>query len=175
MRLVKEVQKSKSKTQLLADRAAGWLFYIALTVATITGITWKIAVGFNIGVLERVVTVLVIACPHALGLAVPLVVAINTSTAAKNGMLVRDSIAMEEARNLDIIMFDKTGTLTKGEQGVVGIETGDGWSEKEILEVAAGVESDSEHMIARAIRDVANEREIQKLQPSGLRTFVGLG
>jgi len=99
--------------------------------------------GFNIGVLERVVTVLVIACPHALGLAVPLVVAINTSTAAQNGMLIRDRIAMEEARNLDTVIFDKTGTLTKGEQGVVGVETADDWSEERAFEVAAGVEGDS--------------------------------
>jgi len=110
MRLVDEAQKSKSRTQLLADRAAGWLFYVALGVAAITAVAWVVATGFNIGVLERVVTVLVIACPHALGLAVPLVVAINTSTAAQNGMLIRDRIAMEEARNLDTVIFDKTGT-----------------------------------------------------------------
>jgi len=130
MRLVDEAQKSKSRTQLLADRAAGWLFYVALGVAAITAVAWVVATGFNIGVLERVVTVLVIARPHALGLAVPLVVAINTSTAAQNGMLIRDRIAMEEeARNLDTVIFDKTGTLTKGEQGVVGVETADDWSE----------------------------------------------
>jgi Cu2+-exporting ATPase len=140
MRLVDEAQQSKSRTQLLANRAAGWLFYIALAVAGITAIAWVAAQGFNINVLERVVTVLVIACPHALGLAVPLVVAINTSTAAQNGMLIRDRIAMEEARNLDTVMFDKTGTLTKGEQGVVGVETTADWDEERAFEVAAGVE-----------------------------------
>ena len=114
MRLVDEAQQSKSQTQLLADRAAGWLFYIALAAAAITAVAWIIATSFGLPVIERVVTVLVIACPHALGLAVPLVVAINTSTAANNGILVRDRIAMEESRNLDTIMFDKTGTLTKG-------------------------------------------------------------
>jgi len=98
MRLVDEAQRSKSRTQVLADRAAGWLFfYAALTVATVTAVAWTAAVGFGFPVVERVVTVLVIACPHALGLAVPLVVAINTSMAASNGMLIRDRIAMEEA------------------------------------------------------------------------------
>ena len=175
MRLVDEAQQSKSRTQLLADRAAGWLFYVALGVAAITAIAWVVAVGFNIGVLERVVTVLVIACPHALGLAVPLVVAINTSTAAQNGMLIRDRIAMEEARNLDTVMFDKTGTLTKGEQGVVGVETAGDWDEQRAFEVAAGVEGDSEHMIARAIRNAAAERDIQRAQVASFENLRGLG
>ncbi len=175
MRLVDEAQQSKSRTQLLADRAAGWLFYVALGVAAITAIAWVVAVGFNIGVLERVVTVLVIACPHALGLAVPLVVAINTSTAAQNGMLIRDRIAMEEARNLDTVMFDKTGTLTKGEQGVVGVETAGDWDEERAFEVAAGVEGDSEHMIARAIRNAAEERGVQRASVSKFENLRGLG
>ncbi|MFQ3319854.1 MAG: Cu2+-exporting ATPase [Natronomonas sp.] len=175
MRLVDEAQQSKSRTQLLADRAAGWLFYVALGVAAITAIAWVVAVGFNIGVLERVVTVLVIACPHALGLAVPLVVAINTSTAAQNGMLIRDRIAMEEARNLDTVMFDKTGTLTKGEQGVVGVETAGDWNEGRAFEVAAGVEGDSEHMIARAIRTAAEERDVQRAKVSNFENLRGLG
>ncbi|MBX0305782.1 copper-translocating P-type ATPase [Halomicroarcula sp. F24A] len=175
MRLVEDAQQSKSKTQLLADRASGWLFYAALGVAAITAVAWVIAVGLNIAVLERVVTVLVIACPHALGLAVPLVVAINTSTAARNGMLIRDRIAMEEARNLDTVMFDKTGTLTKGEQGVVGVETAAGWSEEEAFEVAAGVEGDSEHMIARAIRTAADERGVQRASVSNFENLRGLG
>ncbi|WP_187367388.1 heavy metal translocating P-type ATPase [Haloferax sp. KTX1] len=175
MRLVDEAQQSKSRTQLLADRAAGWLFYIALAVAGITAVAWVIAVGFNISVLERVVTVLVIACPHALGLAVPLVVAINTSTAAQNGMLIRDRIAMEEARNLDTVMFDKTGTLTKGEQGVVGVVTTGDWDEDRAFEVAAGVEGDSEHMIARAIRTAAEERGVQCAGVSDFENLRGLG
>jgi len=119
MRLVDEAQQSKSQTQVLADRAAGWLFYVAVGAAIVTAVAWTIAVSFDAMVIERVVTVLVIACPHALGLAIPLVVAINTSLAARNGMLVRDRIAMEQARNLDAIIFDKTGTLTEGEHGVV--------------------------------------------------------
>ncbi|SEP09887.1 ATPase, P-type (transporting), HAD superfamily, subfamily IC/heavy metal translocating P-type ATPase, partial [Halogranum amylolyticum] len=138
-------------------------------------VAWVVATGFNITVLERVVTVLVIACPHALGLAVPLVVAINTSTAAQNGMLIRDRIAMEEARNLDTVMFDKTGTLTKGEQGVVGIQTAADWDEERALEIAAGVEGDSEHMIARAIRNAAEERDIQRVQVSNFENLRGLG
>ncbi|MFB6104874.1 MAG: heavy metal translocating P-type ATPase [Halobacteriaceae archaeon] len=175
MRLVEEAQQSKSRTQVLADRAAGWLFYVALGVATITAVAWVVATGFEVTVLQRVVTVLVIACPHALGLAVPLVVAINTSTAARNGMLIRDRIAMEEARNLDTVMFDKTGTLTKGEQGVVGVETAGGWDERRAFEVAAGVEGDSEHMIARAIRTAAAERGIQRPGVSNFENMRGLG
>jgi Cu2+-exporting ATPase len=188
MRLVDEAQQSKSRTQLLADRAAGWLFYVALGVAAVTAVAWGIASGLQVSVLERVVTVLVIACPHALGLAVPLVVAINTSTAAKNGMLVRDRIAMENARNLDTVMFDKTGTLTKGEQGVVDIcvasstRRGDGntvdageWDEKRAIAVAAGVEGDSEHMIARAIREAADERGIDRASAANFENLRGLG
>ncbi|MGQ5514665.1 copper-translocating P-type ATPase [Halococcus saccharolyticus] len=175
MRLVDEAQQSKSRTQLLADQAAGWLFYVALGVAALTLVGWVVATGFNITVLERVVTVLVIACPHALGLAVPLVVAINTSTAAENGMLIRDRIAMEEARNLDTVMFDKTGTLTKGEQGVVGVETADEWSDERAFGVAAAVEGDSEHMIARAIRNAADERDVDRPRVSEFENLRGLG
>jgi len=175
MRLVEEAQQSRSRTQLLADRASGWLFYAALGVAGVTAVAWVLATGFDINVLERVVTVLVIACPHALGLAVPLVVAINTSTAARNGMLIRDRIAMEEARNLDTVMFDKTGTLTKGEQGVVGVETAEGWDEERAFAVAAGVEGDSEHMIARAIRTAAEERGVRRASVSNFENLRGLG
>jgi Cu2+-exporting ATPase len=126
MRLVEQAQQSKSRTQLLADKAAGWLFYLALSVAILTAIGWTIAIGFNLEVLKRVITVLVIACPHALGLAIPLVVAISTSLSAKNGNLVRDRLALESARNINIIIFDKTGTLTNGQQAVVGITAVDG-------------------------------------------------
>ncbi|KAB1190729.1 MULTISPECIES: heavy metal translocating P-type ATPase [Haloferax] len=175
MRLVEEAQQSKSRTQLLADKAAGWLFYIALAVAGITALAWTVAIGFDINVLERAVTVLVIACPHALGLAVPLVVAINTSTAAQNGMLIRDRIAMEEARNLDIVMFDKTGTLTKGEQGVVSVEIAGDWDERRVFEVASGVEGDSEHMIARAIRTAAEERGVSRTSVSDFENLRGRG
>ena len=175
MRLVEEAQQSKSKTQMLADRAAGWLFYVALAAAVVTAIAWTVAVQFNAEVIERVVTVLVIACPHALGLAIPLVVAINTSLAARNGMLIRDRIAMEQARELDTIIFDKTGTLTEGEHGVVGIETVDGISEEEALELAAAVEGDSEHMIARAIREAADERGVAAPDAMDFEALKGRG
>ncbi|MFB9807759.1 heavy metal translocating P-type ATPase [Haladaptatus pallidirubidus] len=175
MRLVEEAQQSKSQTQVLADRAAGWLFYVALAAAVVTAIAWTIAVSFNATVIERVVTVLVIACPHALGLAIPLVVAINTSLAARNGMLVRDRIAMEEARNLDAIIFDKTGTLTEGEHGVVDMATIDGVAEDEALALAAAVESDSEHMIARAIREAAEERNLTAPDATDFEAIKGRG
>ncbi|NIC01001.1 heavy metal translocating P-type ATPase [Halobacterium sp. R2-5] len=175
MRLVEEAQQSKSQTQVLADRAAGWLFYVALGAAVLTAIAWTLAVSFNATVIERVVTVLVIACPHALGLAIPLVVAINTSLAARNGMLVRDRIAMEEARNLDAIIFDKTGTLTEGEHGVVDMATVDGVDEDDALALAAAVESDSEHMIARAIREAAGERDLSAPDASGFEAIKGRG
>ncbi len=126
MRLVEQAQQSKSNTQILADKAAGWLFYIALGVAAITAVAWTIAVGFDVEVIARVATVLVIACPHALGLAVPLVVAISTSLGANNGILVRDRLALEQARKIDTVIFDKTGTLTKGEFGVVVYRHGRG-------------------------------------------------
>jgi Cu2+-exporting ATPase len=158
MRLVDDAQQSKSETQLLADRAAGWLFYIALAVAAITAVAWTIAVGFDVVVIARVATVLVIACPHALGLAVPLVVAITTTMGAQNGVLVRDRLALEEAREINTIIFDKTGTLTKGEFGVVGIATVEGWNEDEALALTAAIEGDSEHTIARGIRQAAEER-----------------
>ena len=175
MRLVEEAQQSKSKTQVLADRAAGWLFYVALGAAVVTAIAWTVAVSFDATVIERVVTVLVIACPHALGLAIPLVVAINTSLAARNGMLVRDRIAMEDARNLDAIIFDKTGTLTEGEHGVVDMATVDGVDEDDALGLAAAVESDSEHMIARAIREAADERAVTPPDATAFEAIKGRG
>mgnify|MGYP000572025272 FL=1 len=175
MRLVEEAQQSKSKTQVLADRAAGWLFYVALGAAFVTAIAWTVAVSFDATVIERVVTVLVIACPHALGLAIPLVVAINTSLAARNGMLVRDRIAMEDARKLDAIIFDKTGTLTEGEHGVVDMATVEGVDEDDALALATAVESDSEHMIARAIREAADERDLSAPDASSFEAIKGRG
>ncbi|MXV62689.1 heavy metal translocating P-type ATPase [Natronorubrum sp. JWXQ-INN-674] len=175
MRLVEDAQESRSRTQVLADRAAGWLFYAALGVAAVTAVGWTLAVGFGLPVVERVVTVLVIACPHALGLAVPLVVAINTSMAARHGMLVRDRIAMEQARDLDTVVFDKTGTLTAGEQGIVGIETVADWSEDDVLTLAAAAEGDSEHMIAQAIRDEAADRGLEVPDVRGFEALEGRG
>jgi P-type Cu2+ transporter len=175
MRLVEEAQTSRSRTQVLADKAAGWLFYAAVAAAVVTAIAWIIAVGFNVTVIERVVTVLVIACPHALGLAVPLVVAINTSLAARNGMLIRDRIAMEAARDVDTVVFDKTGTLTEGEQGVVNIETIPGIDEDGALALIAAVERDSEHHIARAIREAATERDLPLPETRNFQAIKGRG
>lgn len=175
MRLVEQAQKSKSRTQLLADQAAGWLFYIALGVAALTAIAWTLAIGFDLEVLNRVVTVLVIACPHALGLAVPLVVAITTSIGARNGILVRDRLALEAARNIDVVVFDKTGTLTEGKFGVVGIATSEGWIENRALALTAAIEGDSEHLIARAIRNAANGRKVDSLTINNFSAIKGRG
>ena len=160
MRLVEQAQQSKSKTQVLADKAAGWLFYIALASALLTAIAWTLADAFNLQVLERVVTVLVIACPHALGLAIPLVVAITTAMGARNGILVRNRLALEAAREIDIVIFDKTGTLTEGRFGVVDIATADGWEANRAVALAAALEGDSEHLIAQAIRRLARDRKL---------------
>jgi Cu2+-exporting ATPase len=175
MRLVDQAQKSKSKTQLLADRAAGWLFYVSLSVAALTTIVWIIATGFNVDVLKRVVTVLVIACPHALGLAVPLVVAITTSLGARNGILVRDRLALEASRQIDVVVFDKTGTLTKGEFGVVSIKTGNGWKDDDTLALAAAIEGDSEHLIAQTVRRAAQEQGLQLPSISDFSALKGRG
>jgi len=172
MRLVAEAQQSKSSTQLLADRAAGWLFYIALGVAAITAVAWTLATGFNVDVVARVATVLVIACPHALGLAIPLVVAITTALGARNGVLVRDRLALEKARQIDTVIFDKTGTLTRGEFGVVGIATAERLDEDEALALAAALEGDSEHTIARGIRRSADERGLAL--PQGIEEFQAI-
>jgi len=175
MRLVEQAQQSKSKTQVLADKAAGWLFYIALAAALITGIAWTIAGTFNIEVLNRVVTVLVIACPHALGLAIPLVVAITTAMGAKNGILIRNRLALEAAREIDIVIFDKTGTLTQGQFGVVDMVTADGWDSDRALSLAAALESDSEHLIAQAIRRFARDRKLVIPPVSNFSALKGRG
>lgn len=175
MRLVNEAQQSKSPTQLLADRAAGWLFYIALAVAVLTAIGWIMATGWHVAVVERVATVLVIACPHALGLAVPLVVAISTSLAARNGILVRDRLALEEARNVTTVIFDKTGTLTRGEQGVVDLAVIPGWEPDQALALAAAVEGDSEHIVARGIRQVATEHKLALPSVADFEAIKGRG
>jgi len=175
MRLVEEARESKSDTQMLADRAAGWLFYVALSVAVITAIAWTVAVGFGVDVIARVATVLVIACPHALGLAVPLVVAITTSLGAQNGILIRDRLALEQAREITTVMFDKTGTLTKGEFGVVNVATAGDASEEDVLALAAAIEGDSEHTIARGIRDAAEEKDLTLPEVSGFEALKGRG
>ncbi len=175
MRLVEEAQQTKSRTQLLADRAATWLTYVAVLVAVVTGVAWTLAGGFNADVVERVATVLVIACPHALGLAVPLVVAISTTLGASNGILVRDRLALEAAREVDVVLFDKTGTLTTGEFGVVGITTTSSWTADETLALAAAVEGDSEHTLARAIRNSAAARDLRLPPVEAFEALKGRG
>jgi len=155
-RLVAEAQASRSRTQVLADRAAALLFYVATGTALITAVVWSL-VGDSDGAVIRVVTVLIISCPHALGLAIPLTTSISSSTAAQNGILVKDRLALEQSRTVDAFLFDKTGTLTKGQHTVVGV-AGAGIDDDEVLRLAGGVESDSEHPLARAIVAAAKER-----------------
>ncbi len=173
MKLVSEAQSSKSKTQILADKAAFYLTFVAIGAALITWAAWA-AAGQSAGfILERIVTVLVIACPHALGLAIPLVTAISTALAAKNGLLIRQRAALEAARNIDVILFDKTGTLTKGEQGVVDISTeGD---KQALLSLAAAIENESEHPIARAIVRFAKEQKASFPQTKSFLALAGRG
>lgn len=173
MKLVDDAQRSKSRTQVLADKAAAWLTYVALFAALATWVGWALA-GASAGfILERVVTVLIIACPHALGLAIPLVTAISTTLAAKNSLLIRERKALEVARLIDVVVFDKTGTLTKGEQGVVAI-VADG-SEDDALALAAAVETESEHPIARAIVAAAQQKKLAIMSAHEFRALAGRG
>jgi Cu2+-exporting ATPase len=157
--LVSEAQKSKSRTQNLADTSAFWLTIIALSVGAITLIIWKLLVEKDfVFALERAVTVMVITCPHALGLAIPLVVAVSTSLAANNGLLIRDRNAFERAKDIDAVLFDKTGTLTMGEFGVTDVVVLDeDISDEELLKMTASVEAHSEHSIARGIVGAVEE------------------
>ncbi len=148
-RLVAEAQRSRSRAQVLADRAAAILFYVAVAAAFVTVIAWT-AVGSGDEAVVRTVAVLVIACPHALGLAIPLVISISTSMAARNGILVKDRLALERMRIVDVVMFDKTGTLTRGEHAVTAVTSIDG-DDGRVVSLAAAAESDSEHPLARAI------------------------
>ena len=170
MKLVDEAQEDKTDTQLLADKAAGWLFYIALGSAFITGIAWTLATGLGLTTLERVVTVLVIACPHALGLAIPLVVSISTALSAKNGIVIRDRTAMEQAREIDTVAFDKTGTLTEGNQKVENTEIDD-----EDLKKLASIEKNSEHVIGRAIVEEAETRGLETVKTKDFEAIKGKG
>jgi P-type Cu2+ transporter len=176
MKLVADAQSSKSGTQLLADRAAALLFYLALAAAIITAIVWTVVrPGEPDFVLARVVTVLVIACPHALGLAIPLVAQISTSRGAKRGLLIRSRAALEAARSIDVVLFDKTGTLTEGRQGVETVVVGDGVDEDEAVALAAAVEAKSEHPIARAIIAEATARDLTKRRSARFTAVSGKG
>lgn len=176
IRLVEEAQQTKSKTQNLANKAAGWLAYIALGVGVVTFIAWAFfsTQGTDFA-LERMVTVMIITCPHALGLAVPLVVAISTALSAKNGLLIRNRTAFENSRKISAIVFDKTGTLTEGNFGVNRIEVMDGRSEDELLASAAAIEQSSEHPIARGIVKEAKNRELKLPTASDFSATKGKG
>jgi Cu2+-exporting ATPase len=158
-RLVTEAQNSSSRAQRLADRAAGWLFWFALGSAAVTAVVWSFA-GRPEDAVIRTITVLVIACPHALGLAIPLVVSIATERAARGGVLVKDRLALESMRTVGAVLFDKTGTLTKGEPAVTAVIAVAGRSEDEVLALAAAAEADSEHPLARAIVAAARRRDL---------------
>jgi Cu2+-exporting ATPase len=173
-RLVAEAQASRSRAQALADRFAALLFYVATGAGAATFLIWML-LGRPQEAVVRTVTVLVIACPHALGLAIPLVISVSTELAARAGILVKDRLALERMRTIDAVLFDKTGTLTRGEHAVTGI-VGVGLDEVEVLRLAAGVEAESEHPLARAI--VAAARERAGVTPSGgseFRFFRGRG
>lgn len=158
-RLVSEAQNSSSRAQRLADKAAGWLFWFALSAAIVTAVVWSFA-GLPAEAVVRTITVLVIACPHALGLAIPLVVSIATERAARGGVLVKDRLALESMRTVDAVLFDKTGTLTKGEPTVTAVATAGDRSAEDVLTWAAAAEADSEHPLARAIVAAASDRSL---------------
>jgi Cu2+-exporting ATPase len=174
MRLVAAAQASSSRAQVLADRAAALLFYIAVVAGTLTFFYWWLA-GDRQHALIRTATVLVIACPHALGLAIPLVIAISTAIGARNGLLVKDRLALERARDLDIVIFDKTGTLTRGAPILSGVTVVPGADEREVLSLASAVEADSEHPIAKAIVSGAARYGAKPGQASSFEALPGLG
>lgn len=175
MRLVDKAQSSRSRAQALADRAAAWLTWIALGSGAVTLAAWLLAGAAGATAIERLVTVFVIACPHALGLAVPLVLAISTTLGARSGLLVRDRRGLEEARNLTTVVFDKTGTLTLGEHRVVAISTVGNIDEAEALRLAAAVERDAEHPVAQAIVKSAGERGIAVPAAEAFEVLPGRG
>ena len=175
MRLVAEAQASKSRLQILSDRAALYLTIVAVVGGLITLIAWLMAgaeAGFAIA---RLVAVLVIACPHALGLAVPLVASISTTKAAQNGFLIKQRLALEAARTVDVVLFDKTGTLTKGEFGVVEIWNINGHTQDETLQLAASLDAFSQHPIAKAVVNKAKERGLSLKEPKKFETLKGKG
>jgi Cu2+-exporting ATPase len=174
MRLVATAQASGSRAQALADRAAAILFYVAVVSGAITFTYWWFA-GDREHALIRTATVLIIACPHALGLAIPLVIAISTSIGAQNGLLVKDRLALERARNLDMVIFDKTGTLTRGSPAVSGVAAAPGTTEDILIARAAAVESNSEHPLAKAIVTEAKRRNVTQLSATNFEALAGRG
>ncbi len=174
MRLVAAAQASGSRTQALADRAAAILFYVAVASGALTFAYWWFS-GDNEHALIRSTTVLIIACPHALGLAIPLVIAISTSLGAQNGLLVKDRLALERARNLDTVIFDKTRTLTRGSPALSGVVAVLGSNESDLLAYAAAVEANSEHPLAKAVMAEAKHRNLPMLQATGFEALPGRG
>ena len=176
MKLVADAQASKGAVQVLADKAAAWLFYVALGAAIVTLVAWAlISPDEPAFVIERVVTVLVIACPHALGLAIPLVAQLTTAIGARRGILVRSRTALEAARTVQVVLFDKTGTLTEGRQGVTSIVAVGDARENDLLALAAAVEARSEHPIARAIVAEATTRELPVAPVTAFVSHAGKG
>jgi len=173
--MVKESQRTKSKTQDVTNKAAKWLFYIAVAAGIITFIVW-ISIGATVDAsIMRLVTVLVIACPHALGLAAPLVISVSTSLAAKHALLIRKRPQFENARKIDAVIFDKTGTLTEGKFGVTDIQTFNNMDENALLSYAATVENDSEHPIATGIINEAKSKELELLEMTEFNSITGVG
>ncbi|WP_408638196.1 heavy metal translocating P-type ATPase [Nonomuraea corallina] len=173
-KLVADAQASSSRAQRVADTAARWLFWFALGSAAIAGVVWTL-LGMPDASVVRTITVLVIACPHALGLAIPLVVSIATERAARGGVLIKDRLALESMRTVDTVLFDKTGTLTKGEPAVTGIEPVSGRDEDEVLALAAAAESDSEHPLARAVVGAARARGLDVPAATGFSSSPAVG
>lgn len=175
VKLVKEAQESKSRTQDLTNRAAKWLFYLAIVAGLVTFSTW-ILLGYTVDVaVERMVTVMVITCPHALGLAAPLVVAVSTSISAKKGLLIRNRAGFEDARHLNAVVFDKTGTLTKGEFGVTDIMPSSYYTEEDVLQLAAAIEQNSEHPIATGIVNSAMGQGLEQKRVTDFESITGKG
>lgn len=174
--MVEEAQGTKSKTQNLANKAAGWLFYVALGAGILTMAAWLISGQTFDYALERMVTVMIISCPHALGLAIPLVAAISTAISAKNGLLIRNRTAFENARKITVMIFDKTGTLTKGEFGVTRFEsTHDDYSDEDVMKMAAALETKSEHPIAGGIMRKVKDMELDYGEANGFENITGQG
>jgi Cu2+-exporting ATPase len=175
-RLVLEAQEGKPRVQRQADLAAHWLTIVAIVVGVGTLLFWSLVAGDPfVAALTLAITVVVIACPHALGLAIPMVTTISTTLAARSGMLIKSAEALEVARQVDVVVFDKTGTLTKGEFGVTGIVSSNGWTDDQVLAHAAAVEATSEHPIARGVLRSADERQLTYQPAANFRAIPGKG
>ncbi|MDN6591612.1 heavy metal translocating P-type ATPase [Acidipropionibacterium jensenii] len=173
-RMVAEAQTSSSRSQRIADRAAALLFWFALATAGLTALVWSL-IGLPDQAVTRAITVLVIACPHALGLAIPLVVSISTGRAARAGVLIRDRLALEQMRTVDVVVLDKTGTLTRGRPTLDAVAPVQGWSAEALLALAAAAETDSEHPLARAVVEAAHDRGVRVPAAGGFRSSPAVG